>query len=201
MRENQNIMDYSKLRNEAQQRFGNILRDLCEASGFTQGKLAKEAKRERKRLIENGNINPGDLIGSMEQPAISRVLAGTQEPTYFQVLIWLQVLRKHYASDELAKKCEDLGIQKPEFLKETEQILWDLSAFRPPDKLASAYNESKKIQPIQFSIIDHRETRLYPKHEDHPHSSSQYQQFEGERETSVDLPASQKARQHSPSLE
>lgn len=164
-KEKRETRDLSTLRNAAQQVFGRILRDLCEASGITQGKLAKEAKVERKRLIEQGSINSGDLIGSMEQPTISRVLAGAQEPTYFQVFIWLRVIRRHYESKELAKKCQELGIEKPLFPAETEQVLWDLTAFKRPEHLAQAYEVGKKIQPTRLSMIEHKEMRMLSEHD------------------------------------
>jgi transcriptional regulator with XRE-family HTH domain len=159
------VQNYSELRYNSQRRFGYILRELCETSGFTQGKLAREAKAERQRLIEEGYINPGDFIGSMEQSAISRVMAGTQEPTYFQVLIWLKVVRKHYESPELAQACQKIQVEKPEFSRDLERKLWILAAFVPPKELSQTYEESKTIEPMKLrkSMIIHKEKRMIPK--------------------------------------
>src|SRR6266516_645436 len=71
----------------SQKRFGELLREVCEISGFTQGKLSREAKKELQSLIQAREILPDDPIGSMEQPTISKVMAGLQAPTYFQVYI------------------------------------------------------------------------------------------------------------------
>src|SRR5216683_4258190 len=137
------VNDYSNLRYEALKRFGSILRDLCEVSGFTQGKLAREAKAERQLLIDEGYINPGDLIGSMEQSTVSRIMTGAQEPTFFQVFIWLRVLRKHYKSPELADVCQKMGIEKPEFPSTLERKLWNLAGFVTPKELSLVYEGSK----------------------------------------------------------
>jgi hypothetical protein len=98
----------------------------------------------------------------MEQPAISRVLTGQQEPTYFQVLIWLRVLRKYYESEELARICEEMEIVKPAFTVEIERFLWMLAAFVPPEERAQAYAQSKDLQPLRFHppIIEHKERRM-----------------------------------------
>jgi len=155
-------MNYSELDRDAHKRFGVLLHELCEVSGLTQGKLARQAKFERRQLIKNGCIQLGTLTGSMEQPTISRVLAGLQAPTYFQVLIWLRVLRKHYESEELARICDEMGIAKPAFTVETERLLWGLAAFVPPEERAQAYAQSKDFQPLGFHIpiIEHKERRM-----------------------------------------
>lgn len=159
-------MDYSELNRNAHQQFGRIVRDLCEVSGFPQGKLAREAKAEKKRLIAQGSIHPGDVASSMEQPTISRVLAGLQEPTYFQVLIWLHVLRKHYESEELARMCEERGVVRPAFPVETERLLWTLAGFVPPEARARAYAHSKEMMHLLGpypSLIAHKERRMSAK--------------------------------------
>jgi hypothetical protein len=102
-------------------RFGELLREVCEVSGITQGKLSREAKEERQRLIEKGIIHLDDSIGSMEQPTISKVMAGAQEPTYIQVYIWLRVIRTHYESAQFAEICKELNIPLPKFSPELER--------------------------------------------------------------------------------
>lgn len=156
------MMNYSELDRNAHKRFGVLLHELCEVSGLTQGRMAKQAKAERARMIKDGCIKQADSIRSMEQPTISRVLAGQQEPTYFQVLIWLRVLRTHYGSEELTQICEEMGIAKPAFTVETERLLWTLAGFVPPDKRAQAYEQSKDVQPIGFHLplIEHKERRM-----------------------------------------
>ncbi len=147
----------------SQKRFGELLREVCEASGFTQGKLSRKSKDERQRLIEAGYIRPEDPIGSMEQPTISKVMAGVQEPTYFQVFIWLRVIRTHYESTKFAEICKKLGIIPiPQFSRELEQKLWYLSTFVQPDELLRVYEETEeyvKELELSQSLIEHKETR------------------------------------------
>jgi hypothetical protein len=151
----------------SQQRFGELLREVCEVSGFTQGKLSREAKAERQRLIASGYIHSKSSIGSMEQPTISKVMAGVQEPTYLQVFIWLRVIRSHYESARFAEICQKLNIPVPEFPPELERKLWHLSTFMPPEDLLKAYEESKDEKPTELSpsLIEHKETRWEPRKE------------------------------------
>jgi hypothetical protein len=155
-------INYSELDRDAHKRFGVLLHELCEVSGLTQGKLARQAKFERSQLVKSGCLELGTLTGSMEQPTISRVLAGLQEPTYFQVLIWLRVIRKYYESDDLTRICEERGIIKPAFTAETERLLWTLASFVPPDERARAFAQSKNFQLLGFHIpiIEHKERRM-----------------------------------------
>jgi hypothetical protein len=132
----------------SQKRFGELLRQICEISGITQGKLSREAKNERQRLIEKGDIHPDDLIGSMEQPTISKIMAGVQGPTYFQVYIWLRVIRAHFESARFAEICKELNIDLPEFSSKLEHELWRLSTFIPPDELHRTYENAKEIKLI-----------------------------------------------------
>jgi hypothetical protein len=145
----------------SQMRFGELLREVCEISGITQGKLSREAKEERQRLIGKGIISLEDSIGSMEQPTISKVMAGGQEPTYIQVYIWLHVIRAHYESAQFAEICEELGIPLPEFSPELERELWRLATFVPPDELLRVYEETKnkKLIEIYTPLIEHKELR------------------------------------------
>ncbi len=161
------VGNLTDLLRRSQKRFGELLREVCEVSGFTQGKLSREAKAERKRLISLGCIHPQDPIGSMEQPTISKVMAGVQEPTYFQVFIWLRVIRSHYESARFAEICNKLNIPVPEFPPELERKLWHLSTFIPPEDLLKVYNESKDEKPMEASpsLIEHKEMRWEPKRE------------------------------------
>jgi len=145
----------------SRKRFGELLREICEISGFTQGKLSREAKVERDRLIGSGRIRRENAAGSMEQPTISKVMAGVQEPTYFQVFIWLRVIRSHYESARLAEICRRLEIPVPQFPYELERKLWQLSAFMPPEDLLEVYTESKDDKPMEVSpsLIEHKEER------------------------------------------
>lgn len=145
----------------SRKKFGELLREICEVSGFTQGKLAKEAKAERRRLIESGEIHPEDFVGSLEQPTISKVMAGTQEPTYLQVFIWLSVIKTHYKSTQLAELCENLGIAVPELTEEKVRMLWKLSSFISPEELKEIYEQSKNEKPMKYKkLIDHKEKRM-----------------------------------------
>ncbi|HEU5375437.1 MAG TPA: hypothetical protein VFV38_08365 [Ktedonobacteraceae bacterium] len=145
----------------SQKRFGELLRELCEVAGVTQGKLSRDARAERQRLIEEGYIRPEEPIGSMEQPTISKVMAGVQAPSYYQVYIWLRVLRRHYESERLAEICKELSIPVPIFSRETERKLWQLATFVPPEELNAIFEESKGEKPMEASptLIDHKELR------------------------------------------
>jgi hypothetical protein len=146
----------------SQKRFGELLREVCEISGFTQGNLSREAKKELQRLIQAGEIFPDDPIGSMEQPAISKVMAGLQAPTYFQVYIWLKVIEEHYNSDEFTEICHQLHIAHPPvFTDQLKQELWRLATFVPPDELHENYKNTKDLKLIEIHtpLIDHKEIR------------------------------------------
>ena len=149
------------LLHDSRMRFGELLRQVCEISGITQGKLSREAKEERQRLIEKGIIHLEDSIGSMEQPTISKVMAGAQEPTYIQVYIWLRVIRTHYESIQFKDICEELQIPLPKFSPGLERELWHLSTFVPPDELQQVYEETKdkKLIEIYTPLIEHKELR------------------------------------------
>ena len=151
----------SDLLHRSQGRFGELLREVCEVSGFTQGKLSREAKEERRQMLLRGDIRPEDPIGSMEQPTISKVMAGTQEPTYYQVYIWLQVIRKHYEDPKFALICKELHIPLPVFSYELEQELWQLASFIPPNMLHQVYEDTKekKLFKIYKPLIEHKEQR------------------------------------------
>jgi hypothetical protein len=156
-------LNLADLLKKSRRRFGELLHDVCDVAGLTQGKLAREANAERQRLIAEGKIYPEDFTGSMGQPTVSRVMAGLQEPTYFQVFIWLRVIRDHYSSAHFARICEELGIAVPEFSADLERMLWKLSFFLPPDELASVYEKSKNEKPLDSSpsLIDHKEERMH----------------------------------------
>lgn len=149
----------TNLLQNAQKKFGELLREVCQVAGFTQGKLSQEAKEELERLIEIGDVRPNDVIGSMEQPTISKVMAGSQGPTYYQVYIWLNVLRKHYESSQFAEICENLNISLPTLSSKLEQELWRLSTFVPPDELRQVYEEAKNVKLIQIykSLMEDKE--------------------------------------------
>lgn len=146
----------------SQMRFGELLYELCEVSGFTQGKLSREAKDEYRQLKEQGVIRPNYPISSMEQPTISKVIAGVQAPTYLQVYIWLRVLRAHFESTEFIEICKELKIDLPKkFSLALEKELWRLSTFVPPDELGEVYKNTQDIELIKFypSLIEHKERR------------------------------------------
>ena len=146
----------------SQNRFGELLREICEISGFTQGKLSREAKKEYQRLVEQGFILLDDPVGSMEQPTVSKVMAGMQVPTYYQVYIWLSVIRTHYESDEFARICKELDIERPKFPYELEPKLWRLLGFVTPDERSEAYRMTKDIKLLEVTpgLIDHKERRF-----------------------------------------
>lgn len=146
----------------SQKKFGELLREVCEVSGFTQGKLSREAKKELQRLIDEGYILPEDPIGSMEQPTISKVMAGLQGPTYFQVFIWLKVIETYYHSEQFAKICRQLDLSTPPvFTPQLKQRLWGLASFMPPEELSENYEQAKDIKLIEIHppLIEHKETR------------------------------------------
>lgn len=120
------------LLDDSRMRFGDSLRDICEVAGLTQSELSKRAKVELKQLVSKDGKTPRD---SMEQPAISKVMAGLQEPTYIQVYIWLRVIRAWYESPILAHLCAAQEVDVPTFSPELERKLWRLAAFVPPDEL------------------------------------------------------------------
>ena len=166
-RDNETLSD---LVHNSRIRFGQLLWEICEVSGLSQGKLAQEAKYERQRLIDNGKLRSGDQVGSMEQPTISKVIAGIQEPTYFQVYIWLRVIEAHFKSPRLASICEDLHLPCPEFTPELARKLWYLSGFIPPDERAQVYEDAKEDKIVEHvksypslkkyrSLLQHRERR------------------------------------------
>lgn len=146
----------------SQRQFGELLYQICEISGFTQGKLSREAKDECRRLMEKGVIGPEDPVGSMEQPTISKVMAGVQGPTYLQVYIWLRVIKAHFKSEEFREICRELHIEEPpEFLPKWEEWLWHLSTFVPPDELDKACEETENLKLIEIHkpLIVHKEER------------------------------------------
>jgi hypothetical protein len=156
---NENMADVLR---ESRKRFGNLLGELCEVSGFTQGKLSREAKLVYRQMVEDGNIHAEDPVGSMEQPTISKVIAGVQDPTYFQVYIWLRVIRKHIESDQFAKVCKDLKLNSvPTFSLDLELDLWRLAHFTPPSELLNTYEKRKNLKLIEIyePLIDHKEVR------------------------------------------
>ena len=146
---------------ESQKRFGQLLREVCEVIGFTQGKLSREAKKELQRLLKQGYLLEEDLIGSMEQPTISRVMAGIQQPTYFQVFIWLRVIFTYYTSKEFADICRKLEMPFPRLPANLKQTLWRLSTFTAPYELLQTYEETKDLKLIEIygSLIEHKEVR------------------------------------------
>ena len=158
----ENQMHLTNLLYKSRLRFGELFRDICDISGLTQGKLAREAKVEYQRLLAKGEIRPEDPVGSMGQPTISRVMAGLQEPTYLQVFIWLRVIKAHYKGAQLTQMCEELGIVVPKFSADLERMLWKLSSFLPPDELARVYEKSQNEKPLASSpsLIDHKEERM-----------------------------------------
>jgi transcriptional regulator with XRE-family HTH domain len=130
--------------------FGRLLREICEVAGFTQAKLARESEAELERLMECGDIKPDDYVGSMRQPAISRVMLGSQEPTYYQVYIWLKVLRVHFESEHFAEICREEGTPLPTFPSTLEAELWRLSTRQPPDELHEVCERNKDVILIQI---------------------------------------------------
>jgi transcriptional regulator with XRE-family HTH domain len=154
-----NLMD---LRKQSLKRFGQLLREVCEVAGLTQGKLAKAAKAELKLLIARGELHAEESVGSLSQSALSRVMAGLQEPTYFQVFLWLRVIKTHYGSARLAQTCQELGLAIPEFSAERERMLWNLASFLPPDELARVDEQSHHEKPLDDrpSLINHKEKRM-----------------------------------------
>lgn len=156
------MRNYSELVANVHKRFGTLLHLHCERVGLSQGKLARLATRKRNQMLKEGALRKSDAIGSMAQPTISRVAAGLQAPSYFQVLLWISVVREYYKSGELAERCEQLGIVTPVFSARTERSLWALAGFIPPEKLEQALEQSAPVgkQQATRSLVDHRESRL-----------------------------------------
>jgi hypothetical protein len=145
----------TELLRNAQQRFSEILSELCEVAGLTQGRLARLAKLELQTLVSQGVISSGSPVGSMYQPTISKVLSGQQTPTYYQVYIWLRVVRSWYGSLQLAALCEKRGVPVPIFSEIVERKLWYLAGFVPPDELSQV--EVPEVPDVK--LIDHKERR------------------------------------------
>ena len=150
------------LRTTSLKRFGELLQAVCEVAGLTQGKLSRAATAEYEQLRRSGAIREEDHVGSLGQPVISRVIAGLQDPTYFQVFIWLQVIQARYTSKQFAHRCQALGIPAPQFSAELERTLWKLAGFVPPDELARVYEQSQNEKPLDTntSLVEHKEVRM-----------------------------------------
>lgn len=143
----------------SRKRFGVLLRNVCEIGGVTQGMLSREAKRELRRLREMGEIVLDESVGSLEQPTISKVMAGMQAPTYYQVSIWVKVLQASFTSDRLAMLCQALDISQPAFDPTWEQALWRLAHFVPPQELCQVYECAKdlKVRKMYQTLSEHKE--------------------------------------------
>lgn len=151
--------EFIHLIHEAPKLFGRLLEELCMKAGLHQAHLSKKADIIRKQFIDNGVILPGDpLIGSMYQPAISRVMSGEQRPTYGQVLIWLHVIKKWYVGPELRKACKiveieyDIEMPVPQFDGDLEQDLWYLALFGKPSDIVQAYERRKNYHLLNDNL-------------------------------------------------
>ena len=162
--------EFIRLIHEAPKLFGRLLEELCRKAGLHQAHLSKKADAIRKQFIDAGVILPGDpLIGSMYQPAISRVMSGEQRPTYGQVLIWLRVIKEWYVSPELKRACKIIEIDHniempiPRFDEDLEQDLWYLALFGRPSDIVGAYKRRKNYHLINEdlpSLTDARANNL-----------------------------------------
>ncbi len=144
----------SDLLHNSQKKFGDLLRQICIAAGYTQAKLAREAQAEKYRLINACEIRPKDFTGSFEATVLSKIMKGEQPPTYYQVFIWIAVLKRHFASAEFAAICAGLGVDCPKFEPEWEYCLWYLSSFVPPDEFGEIYEHIKDLEIIE--IVEER---------------------------------------------
>lgn len=141
----------------SQRKFGDLLRQVCEIGGFTAGKLSREAHAELLRLSEQGRITPDAPVGSLGPMTLCRIMAGTQDPTYYQVWLCVRVLGKHLNSQYFAKICQELDMEIPalgEQWKQWEQVLWHLAGFLSPDELAVLYEQAKDLQLIEIVSIE-----------------------------------------------
>lgn len=181
--------EFIDLIHEAPRLFGRLLDELCKRAGLHQAHLSKLADAVRKELIATGVILPGDsLIGSMYQPAISRVMSGEQRPTYGQVLIWLDVIRDWYKSDQLRRACKTVELEYniemdiPEFEPWLETHLWNLALFGKPHEIAASYEECKNLRLLDEnlpSLIDARTSNL---------PTVRQKRQELEKQTDINLP-------------
>lgn len=145
---------FTNLVHSSLKEFGRLLREVCEVGGYTLEKLSREACHERERLIVSGDLKPHDPVGPMGQLAIARVMAGFEEPTCYQVYIWLRVLRTHFESPEFAQICQDLGIPLPTFPPALEAELWRLSNHQAPSELREAYEWGKDVRLIIIGEVE-----------------------------------------------
>jgi hypothetical protein len=138
----------------AQRKFGELLRQVCEIGGFTADKLSREAQAELERLRVQGNIPSDAPVGPLGPFTLCSIMAGTQAPTYYQVLLCVCVLGKHLTSQRFAEICRELEIEIPPDLAEKwkrwEQLLWHLAGFLSPAELAVLYEQTKDLQLIEI---------------------------------------------------
>lgn len=149
-------MQLSELVDQARRRFGELLRELCEASALSQGKLSRLAEEACDVMVDEGRVLEGK-VSSLAQPTLSLVMAGKTRPGYFQVYIWLHVLRAWYEGPELAALCKKRGVEVPVFSHALECDLWHLAGYATPTEIEEAYVIPV---PIDVSLVEHKGQRF-----------------------------------------
>jgi hypothetical protein len=106
-------------------------------------------------LSAQGRITPdASLVGSLGPLTLCRIMAGKQDPTYYQVLLCVSVLGRHLNSQYFADVCRELDLEIPDLgerWKQWEQVLWHLAGFLSPAELAVLYEQTKDLQLIVIS--------------------------------------------------
>jgi hypothetical protein len=128
--------------------FGTLLKIICKRAGITQDKLEEDSRNYCDYLLNTGYIHHIDEIGSLGQSAISRVINGSQPPTYNQVYIWMYVIRQVYESQEYKQACLDLDLIPNDFPRDLETDMYRLARFGTPEEIVTAY-ERRKDMPME----------------------------------------------------
>lgn len=133
--------------------FGRLLREICMLGGITAAVLSSRGVQEREFLVQAGDLKSSDPVGPMGELPILLVMAGREAPTYYQVYIWLRVLRRHFESPEFAQACKDLSIELPVFPELLERRLWKLAGFVSPEERSQVYESMKDVRLIEIESI------------------------------------------------
>ncbi|HXH26880.1 MAG TPA: hypothetical protein VNG90_03215 [Candidatus Acidoferrum sp.] len=146
-------------------RFVELLTAMREASDLSQKKFADKCKAEHARMIAAGELTiaPGSREDSISQPMISRLARGEQWLSPEHVIIMMRVLRKRFASEELADTYARLGAPVPEFSRELERHMTNLAGYEFPDDWQGLIDRADKmlveLQELP-SLIKHKERRF-----------------------------------------
>lgn len=128
--------------------FGLILRLLCQRANVTQDELEERGKAYRDYLFIQGYIKPGQVLGSLDQTVISRVVSGERRPSYDQVAIWLKVLEDTFKSDMYKNERKRRGLTIYDLSSDLKRDLYHLAGFGAPDEIVAAF-EKLALMPTE----------------------------------------------------